>query len=397
MALAGLAAHGFYWYSPRARGGAPELAAARALLADPRWEAVLWVPFPHQNLGALDERVGDVRAWLGLLAEAAGRPAPRLPRFGPWSAPPAREWVVALDAAGGTRAVASVYPAAALLARAAGGVAGNSWLAGGEVDLGRGRRGRVAWRGRVWSFETDGAPAIEPAEAEGGPAGESLALLRLRHPPAPLPEGLWRVRREPDGAVVAELGRVPQPLARGPAGEDPPAAWLAEVAPGPVGGPWALLLWESGGSIEGFPRAALVARGGGQPFDLPGSRIARLAGLDPSREEVAGILHSAFDAAALAAARAAEPWLLATLPGPEGGGPWRDFAAGADPARAEAALRRAARHLRRVPLLGEREGRRLEHAADLLAPWRGCGELSLEVWQQPASARLQLCRPPAPR
>jgi len=396
LLLAAAVAHWAYGYSARAREGSPRLEIARALLADPAWEAVLWLPFPHQNLGALDERVGDFRAWLGLIAEVAGRPAPRLPRFGPWTAPPAREWVVAVDGDGGARSAAAVYPAVALLARAAGRLAGNPWMGGGEVELGDGRRGRVSWSGTVWSFESYGAAAVSappPAEEEGG---EALARLRFRKPPDPLPPGLWRLRQDPAGGVVAELGEVPDPLDAGPGGADAPAAWLAEAAPGPVGGPWALLLWEGGGSVEGFPRAALVARGGGQPWSLPGSRIAKLARLEPRRERVADVVSSAFDPEALAGARGVEPWLLATLPGPAGDAPWRSFAAGADPLRAGAALRRAARHLGRLPVLGEREAARLDRAADLLAPWTGCGDLLVEVWRRPDAARLRICRPAAP-
>lgn len=397
LALVAGIAHWWFWYAPRARAGLPRLAEARALLADPGWEAVVWVAYPHQNLGALGARVGDVRAWLGLLAESAGRPAPRLPRFGPWSAPPSEEWVVALEADGATRAVAAVYPLAAWVARAAGAVAGNPWLAGGDVDLGGGRRGRVDWQGRIWRFATDGARAIGAAEGGGGLPEAALAGLRVSHPPRPLPAGLWRIAQEADGGVIAELGQVPEPLREGPGGADPPAAWIAEAAPGPVGGPWALLLWESGGTVEGFPRAALIERGGGHPFELPGARIARLARLDPNRAEVAGVLRSAFDEGSLGAAGRVEPWLLAHLPGPAGAGPWRQFAAGADPARAEAALRLAAKHLAQVPILGERETARLRRAADLLAPWQGCGPVDLEIWRDPDAARLRLCAGAGPR
>ena len=116
-----------------------------------------------------------------------------------------------------------------------------------------------------------------------------------------------------------------------------------------------------------------------------------------SREEFGDLLGSAFDPEALAGARAVAPWLLDRLPGPAAEGPWRVFLAGADPARAGAALRRAARHLGRVPVLGEREAGRLGRAADLLAPWEGCGELSLEVWRDPEAGRLRICRSAAPR
>ena len=389
--------HWAYWYAARPRPGSPRLPEARALLADPAWEAVLWVPAPHQNLGALDRRVGDVRAWLALLAETAGRPAPKLPRFGPWSAPPAEEWVVAIDERGAARAAAQVYPLAALVARVAGTLAGNRWLAGGEVRLGAGRSGRVAWRGRTWSFVSADAPEARAAPELELDATPVLGLLRLRREQPPLPGGLWRVSRTAGGEVVAELGRVDPPWIAGPGGEDPPAVWLAETSPGPIDGPSALLLWESGGRVEGFPRAALLEAGRASPFALPGARIARLAGLDPRREEGPGARRLAFDGASLAAAGGAESWLLEGFPGPSGGRAWRQFAAGANPGRAAAALLRAARHLERVPLLGDREGRRLRRAADLLAPWTGCGELALEVWREPDGARLRLCGAAAPR
>ncbi len=397
VVAAAAAGHWAYWYSPRSRTAAPRLAAARALLADPAWETVLWMPYPHQNLGALDQHVGDLRAWLALLAEAAGRPAPRLPSFGPWSAPPAREWVVAFGPGDALLAQAEVYPTVALVARAAGRLAGNPWLGGGEVRLGGQRRGRVAWRGRVWSLTGAGAvaPPWQPAgTAAADPEAEPvLGLLRFRQLPAPLPAGLWRIRRGVTGEMLVETGQIAAEELAGPPDGDPPAAWLAETSLGPISGPSALLLWESGGPIEGFPRALLLEGGPARPYQLPGAGIARLAGLEPGRRRAAGVERVAFDPASLAGAAGAEGWLLELLPGPAGGGPWRSFAAGADPVRTRAALDRAARHLERVPVLGEREGRRLRRAADLLAPWAGCGDLTLEVWRDPDAARLRLCRP----
>lgn len=393
--------HWAYWYAARPRASVPRLAETRALLGDPRRDAVLWVPFPHQNLGALDERVGDLRAWLALLAEAAGRPAPRLPRFGPWSAPPAREWVVALGPGDAVLARAEVYPLVAALARAAGRLASNPWLGGGEVRLGDRRRGRVAWHGRSWSLTSDDAPAVPPAgepPAHGDlPTQPVLGLLRLRAAPAPLPDGLWRIRRSREGEVLVELGELAAPWLSAPPGEDPPAAWLAETSAGPIAGPSALLLWEGGGSIEGFPRALLLAGGVARPYRLPGAGIARLAGLEPVRRRQHGVERIGLDEASVAGAPGAESWLLDALPGPAAGSSWRAFAAGADPVRTRAAIARLAQHLERVPVLGQREGRRLRRAADLLAPWSGCGELTLEVWRDPDAARLRLCAPSASR
>jgi hypothetical protein len=66
-AAAALVAHGIYWYLPRERA-AEASAGARARLEDPAWEVVAWVPYPHQNLGLLESRVGDLRQWLALVA-----------------------------------------------------------------------------------------------------------------------------------------------------------------------------------------------------------------------------------------------------------------------------------------------------------------------------------------
>jgi hypothetical protein len=398
LVLLGALAHVVFWYAPRERAGTPALDEARWLLGDRAWTTALWIPFPHQNLAALERRVGDVDAWLASLAEAAGTRALQLPRFGPWSAPPSRELAVAVREDGALRAVARVYPAVAAVARLAGFLAGNPWLAGGEVPLGGGRTGRVAWRGRVWSVASLDAPAVEESRGlDGANAGPALVRVRLERPPAPLPGGLWVVRREADRTLVARTGEPGPPLAAGPAesGIEPPAAWVAEAGAG--GGPSALVLWTSGGPVEGFPRAATLDPPGEARFSLPGASLARVAGLDPASRETAGTTVRAYDERSLEEGVRLAPWLAARLPGAGLAGPWRSFAAGADPGRTAEALERAVRHLRRIPLLGAREAGRLAAAAGLLAPWAGCGELRVEVWRQPDGARAALCAPPAGR
>jgi len=392
LALVAAAGHFYYWYGARPRTGSPQLPEARQLLADPVWDLVVWNPYPHQNLGALEQRVGDVEAWAALLATSGGKKPPRLPRFGPWGIPPATEWVVALREGGALRAAARVYPVVALVARAAGTVAGNPWLAGGEVALGEGRRARVAWRGLTWTLATeDGLP-----EASGGLVGDlppALAWIRLSRPPFPLPTGLWALRAEGQG-VVAELGAIATPRIRGPGGraggEGAPAAWIAEVAPEPIGGPSALIFWEKGGAVEGLPSAALLGAGAAQPYKIPGMALARLAGLGGERLEVDGIRVTALDAAGLERGAAAVPWLREMLPG-AGGGSWRMFASGVDPEPAMRIFWRAARHLERLPVLGKKEAQRLDAIANLLAPWTDCDELVLEVWRDPDAARVAIC------
>jgi hypothetical protein len=399
-ALLGAAAvaHVAYWYLPRARAGTPELDRIRTLLADHSWDVVLWIPFPHQNLSALETRVGDAEAWLAHLAEVGGRRPMPLPKFGPWSAPPAREMAIAADEAGGLLAVARVYPTIAGLARFAGRIAGNPWLAGGLVPLGGGSEGSVDWDGRVWTLrvERGGAGGGDGGRVEPGVASESepaLARVWLRRPPAPLPPGVWVLRRDAAGRLLASTGETGEPLPSGPsaAGGEPPAAWLAAASAEPPGGFAAMMLWTAGGPIEGLPRAATLARVGSRGFELPGAPIARLAGLDPGERIVDGVLVRAFDDTSLAEASAIVPWLRRAVAGSPGEAPRRTFAAGADPGRAATALRRAAEHLSKIPILGTREARRLEAAAGLLAPWEGCGDLRVEVWDDPPGARAVLC------
>lgn len=397
LGLAGLAvallAHVAYWYLPRSRAGVPRLERSRELLTEPGWSLVLWLPYPHQNLGALEQRVGDVRAWLALLAESAGYPAPRLPRFGFWSVPPAREWVVAFGPAGELEAQAAVYPTVAALARLAGAVARNPWLGGGEVAISRERRARVDWQGRVWRLTTERSPS--PSARAVPELLEALAWVRWEEATASLPAGLWRVRGTPNGGATAELGSVPAPLKSGPRGDavQVPAAWIAETELGPVGGPTALWIWTEEGVLEGLPRAAVVEADGPRRLPrLPGSSLARWARLEPHRSWVGGARLSAFDASALESAGRLQPWLEASFPQPRGGGgPWRGWAAGADPDRIVGPLERLARHLERLPVLGPPEARRLRGVIGLLAPWQGCGELRVEVWREPTSALLTVC------
>ncbi len=400
LALVALTVHYQVWYAARARAGAPRLEEARQLLADPAWDLVVWNPYPHQNLGALEQRVGDVQAWTTLLARSADKPPPRIPRFGPWGTPPASEWVVAIRAGGSLRAVARIYPVVAWVARAAGALAGNPWLAGGEVQLGPGRLGRVEWHGLTWSLESSDAPVSTPSSMAGD-LPPALAWIRLGSPPRPLPSGLWALRAEGKG-VIAELGAIATPPVAGPTARsggqrmEPPAAWLAEAEPGPVGGPSALLFWEEGGAVEGLPSAALLGAGAARPYALPGLSLARLAGLGGDRTEIDGIRVSALEASGLGRGVAAVPWLRATLPGP-GNGAWRSFAAGVEARRAMRIFWRAARHLEVLPVLGPREARRLDAIANLLAPWTDCGELVLEVWRDPDAARVVLCTTRAPQ
>jgi hypothetical protein len=195
LALVAGAAHVRYWYAPRERPAAPGAGeAATAVFAASPLPIRLWIPYPHQNLAQLRRRgPAGVMATLRLF----GVELPRLPGFGPFDVPPASAVAVASDARGDRfLAVAQVYPSIAALARAAGRVAGNPWLKGGEVESG-GRRLRIGWaEGNVWWVTTEDTADLNAALAAGGtaeglPAG--LAWLRARRDLGPLPAGDYRL------------------------------------------------------------------------------------------------------------------------------------------------------------------------------------------------------------
>ena len=143
----GKAVSALYQYAPRERPAMPDQDGLPArLLASRAFETCFWVPYPHQNVGALARAVEDWPAWLAALARTADLPPPDLPSFGPFAVPPSSE-VTACSDSGGDRLLvaAEVYPSIALIAKLAGRLAGNPWLSGGVVERGgrRARRGLI--------------------------------------------------------------------------------------------------------------------------------------------------------------------------------------------------------------------------------------------------------------
>jgi hypothetical protein len=389
-------AHAWYWYAPRERTGIPAREGlARQLLADPTWDWVLWVPYPHQNLARLEDEAGDPQQVVAALAAWTGAEAPRWPAFGPFSAPPASELVVAVDRVHGCTLVeADVFPLVALAARAAGTLAGNPWLGGGEVELDR-RPASVGWQGHRWRVSSCLRGPAKSLDLPPEMAGPVLSALRLREPSGPLPAGIFRLIRGPEG-LEADLG---EPPAAGPrvdpaaaAGTGPlPVAWLVATERGPVAGPEAFLLFEGAGPAANLPPAARLRRGASNALRLPGEALARLAGWGLLSEARAGFELRALSPEALAGARRFADWLAAQDPGADARGPVPALLAEADPARTARLAEHYARELDQVPILGLREGEKLHGLARLLAPWRDCGRVALAVYRRPAAVRLRLC------
>ena len=217
LLLVGAVAHAWYWYAPRVRAGTPNpddlpgRLLAQSAGAGSELPYAVWVAYPHQNLGALEAGLGSAderREFLAATARLAELPAIELPRFGPFAAPPARELAVVSDLAGERVVVAArVYPLLAAVARLAGKLAGNPWLAGGEVEA-FGGRATVSWDGTLWTVGNVAPP--EPVAAPGLPADEAplLAAVRLAEPVSYLPAGLHRLRVADGGLRIESAGAV---------------------------------------------------------------------------------------------------------------------------------------------------------------------------------------------
>jgi len=321
VVLAGAIAHWAYWYRPRARAMAP---AESALLRErDDLPVTFWVPFPHQNLAALGGAVERPRDVLAAAARLAGLPPPNVPRLGPFGLPAGRELRVSASADGRQLRVAiRCYPTTMVVARLAGALASNPWLAGGTVTMHDGPA-RVRWEGLTWRLSAGSrssasgegnaelgaaAGAAQPARAaalvDRAPA---LALLDLAWPSPPLAAGAYVLRAEGDDLVW----RLGAPLAAPP-------------SPGALQPPWflvwmrrrpeqaqALLLFEPErqGLLQNLPAAAAWAAPSGALKLLPGgSFLHKLANVE-AQPFASGEL-AATEASAADAARALGPrWL----------------------------------------------------------------------------------------
>lgn len=204
-AMLGIVGHVWYWYLPRERSARPEVDdAAYRLLEDSghRWR--VWLPFPHQNLGALERS----------LPQDADLAASRFPRFGGFRVPPSRELTLAwTPATSGEperwQVAARIYPLIAALSRASGKLAGNAWLGGGRIPLGAlggDLEGRVRWRGTLWTFESGPEPTgdsqgLGPESRQPDPAvrgwkpPDSLLALASSEPVAWIGRGVFGLTR----------------------------------------------------------------------------------------------------------------------------------------------------------------------------------------------------------
>ncbi len=431
--LAALAAHYLYWYSPRERAALPGPGdRPEHLLLAGDYDACLWVPFPHQNLGALAGAVEDPAALAAAAARLADLGEPRYFSFGPFAAPPARELALAADLDGGRFEVAArVYPTISVLARLAGKLAGNPWLAGGEVEQG-GRRARVEWDGTLWTVTggeareagspqlpappsspaKPGDPASAPVAQPGGPGTPALAVLRLARQARDVPAGSYRLRRAGAGFVLAAAGRE-QPvldldLARTEtvavsfraggselvaAGPGPQSAALhpdlqidgeaSEPAEPESGeGDRAGLLFDSREAL--VPRVAVLFEPGRKRWKLPAEGLLKIAGERFPSGEAGGWGIVAIDDYAYERAAPLAPRLAVLRDGRLDMGLWLR------PAGARPLVAQVAEVLSEIPLVSRKETLRWQDMALLLEALERFDRVVVEVGEAEGEARVLL-------
>lgn len=378
-------------FAPQERAGVPSPELAVFLAADAPFERAVWLASPHQNLGALDERVGDLDAYLGELSRLTGVAGPRLPGFGPFALPPARELALAWDGAGDRfLGVARIETGIGWIARLAGRLADNPWLAGGQVESG-GRSFEVRWQGELW-IVASGQPAALVPPAGTAPSSQdrlpAIAQLVLRHEAGPIPAGRFLLARGDDGLEVRS-GELPQAVQAASDWSFPGVAlWVSSSDRGPIGGPGLFLLWEA---AEGaIPRVAVLQRGGGRSFRLPGESILKMVGAGEPAFRLGWAVRGT-EKSARREALLMVPWFERHLPRPGGRGAWLGRAGRLVPAASSRTLELLTRQLEKLPILPPGEVQRIAAAARLLAPFQGCTAIAFEVWHEPEGARLRLC------
>ncbi len=389
LLIAGVA-HWAYWYRDRPH----EMSPADSLLLDESEELPvrLWLPFPHQNLGALGKAVERPQEVLAAAARLAGLPEPTIPRLGALGIPAARELLVAASRDGRTvEAAIRLYPASAALTRLAGFVARNPWLGGGEVRVDD-APAIVRWDGLTWRLRASGAAptgAARPSSRDPRAFAEEapvLALIDLAEAAPPLAAGRYPLRRE-DGDLVVRLGA---PLPDPPQGGPPPGVmlfWLQRRAERAE----ALLLLEANreGLLAGLPAAAAWAQPSGALDVLPGGSLLRqLAGVRASPFG-GGELAATESSAATRARELAPVWLpLAS------GRSFPPLAVGGWLAIEPAGKHAQQLHdmLDQVPILGAAEAQRWGDVATVLHAARGYRTLSCWLAADGGSGELRLRR-----
>ncbi len=280
-----LVGHYFFWYRARAHDGRPDPSslASRLVLADEGLPYRIWLPFPHQNLAALERDIGPVEALNRASIQLTGMNLVEIPSFGPFRLPPSREIFLAMDQdRSQVLMVVRMYPLVRWLLRAAGSVAGNAWLSGGEVQV-SGRDLVVRWDGGNW-IASSAEPGLDvsPAEYVGR---DVFALFRLGETFGIVPEGLFSLELQEDTLLVSSVPhRFPAESSKVRILDDAGMALISanfSNSSRPQEAAAIVLFSPPEGRSQRVPGAAVVHRGGDDRWLLPGERLLSVVGIRP--------------------------------------------------------------------------------------------------------------------
>jgi hypothetical protein len=192
-----------------------------------------------------------------------------------------------------------------------------------------------------------------------------------------------------DDGLEVRSGELPQAVQAASDWSFPGVAlWVSSSDRGPIGGPGLFLLWEA---AEGaIPRVAVLQRGGGRSFRLPGESILKMVGAGEPAFRLGWAVRGT-EKSARREALLMVPWFERHLPRPGGRGAWLGRAGRLVPAASSRTLELLTRQLEKLPFLPPGEVQRIAAAARLLAPFQGCTAIAFEVWHEPEGARLRLC------
>jgi hypothetical protein len=135
---------------------------------------------------------------------------------------------------------------------------------------------------------------------------------------------------------------------------------------------------------------AVLQRGGGRSFSLPGESILEFLGEGEPAVRL-GWTVRATQKSARREAMLMVPWFERHLPRPGGRGAWLGRAGRLEPRASARTLGLLAESLEKLPILPVSEVQRISAGARLLAPFQGCEAIAFEVWHEPEGARLKLC------
>lgn len=351
---------------------------SQALLVDSDWAYALWLPHPHQNLGVLERRVGARAGLRVAVEEILDLASLELPTFGPFRIPPAHEMTLVCDEQARELELSlSMYPAIRWLLRAAGLVARNPWLAGGEIQLGD-RRVAVEWRRGIW-HATTGRVTLEPAERVAA-TEPVLALLRLGRPAGGIPAGLFRLNSHEHHLRLTSLSsekakRFEKRL--DPVSTEVALLWTRLAPRSETAGTRALLvLSELPGDVQGVPAVVVAQRGPGPRWRLPGEGLIEFVGEGVQELVADGWSLAAYDRGSLTAAQALLPELDAFYSASRG---VVRSAGDLDLVKARDQLAAVVQMLERIPVVGDLEAQRWLAVLHLLSTLESVDRLSIRV------------------